>query len=294
MRPEEHPEALLDRALRGALEPDAQATLERHLAACSVCAAQVSLAPRFERELAPQARDQLLDARALEAAMRRMQQSPPAARRRALPPWFRWAAAAALLVSGVTGAAAVIGRRIASRPAIPTPPAVDPPASRASIPAVEVAPRDAPAPVEAPAPLARPGARTSAHRSAPPAVTAGLLFEQGETLRRAGRTDAAIATYRRLQATFPETPEARLSLAFAGQLLLKQRRPEEALAQFDRHLKAGGEVGEEALAGRATALEELQRRADAVAAWKSLLARYPGSVYAERARARLDRLNERR
>ena len=119
MRAEEHPEGLIDRALRAALEPEAQATLDRHLAACSVCAAQLAMAPRFARELAPQARDQALDLRALEAAMRRMQQEPPVVRRRALPPWFRWAAAAALLVFGVSGAAAVIGRRIARRPAVP-------------------------------------------------------------------------------------------------------------------------------------------------------------------------------
>jgi hypothetical protein len=295
MRSEEHPEALIDRAMRGALDPDGQVTLEQHLAACSVCAAQLSLAPRFERELAPQARDQVLDVRALEAAMRRMQQSPPVARRRALPSWFRWAAAAALLVSGVTGAAAVIGRKIASRPAIQAPPpAVEPPAARAPTRAIEVAPAEAPGPAQEPAPAERPPVKTSAHRFAPPAVTAAALFEQGERLRREGRADAAIAIYRRLQATFPETPEGRLSFAFAGQLLLKQRRPDDALAQFDRHLKAGGEVGEEALAGRATALEELHRTADAVAAWKSLLARYPGSVYAERARTRLDHLNERR
>src|SRR5262249_52451187 len=111
--------------------------------------------------------------------------------------------------------------------------------------------------------------------------------------RREGHGDAAVATYRRLQAMFPETPEARLSSAFAGQLLLGQRRPGEALAQFDRHLKMGGEVGEEALAGRATALEELHRTADAIAAWKNLLARYPGSVYAGRARERIDELTER-
>ena len=113
-------------------------------------------------------------------------------------------------------------------------------------------------------------------------------------MRREGRADAAVVTYRRLQATFPETPEARLSFAFAGQLLLKQHRPADALAQFDRHLEASGEVGEEALVGRATALEELHRDAEAIAAWKSLLARYPGSVYAGRARARLDELIERR
>jgi TolA-binding protein len=291
MTTEEHPEQLIDRALRGALDPEAQTILERHLAACAVCAAQLSLAPRFERELAPQPRDQALDLRALEAVMQRMRQSPPGTQRRALPSWFRWAAAAALLVFGVTAAAAVIGRRIAPRPAPASPPAaVEPPARRAPAGPVEAAPAEAPAPPEAlPAKAAPP-----AHASSQPAVTAAALFERGEKLRREGRADAAIATYRRLQTTFPETPEARLSFAFAGQLLLERRRPADALAQFDRHLKTGGAVGEEALAGRAAALEELHRTADAIAAWKDLLGRYPGSVYAGRARARLDELTERR
>jgi tetratricopeptide (TPR) repeat protein len=292
MRAEEHPEALIDRALHGVLDPSAQASLDRHLAACSVCAAALSLAPRFARELAPQARDQALDLRALEAAMRRMQQEPPVVRRRALPAWFRWAAAAALLVFGISGAAAVIARRMTARPAIPAPaPTVEPPAGRAPAHPGEDPPAEAPAPSE-PAP-SKPA--PSAHPSPRPGITAAALFERGETLRREGRADAAIATYRRLQATFPETPEARLSSAFAGQLLLEHRRPDEALAQFDRHLSAGGEVGqvgEEALAGRAMALEALRRSTDAIAAWKSLLARYPGSVYAARARARLDDLNK--
>ena len=51
-------------------------------------------------------------------------------------------------------------------------------------------------------------------------------------------------------------------------------------------------MGEEALAGRAAALEQLNRTADAIAAWKSLLERYPGSIYAARARARLAQLGE--
>jgi tetratricopeptide (TPR) repeat protein len=290
MRAEEHPEELIDRALRGALDPAAQATLDRHLGVCPECAAQVSLAPRFERELAPQARDQALDLRALEAAMVRMRQAPPAPRRRALPAWFGWAAAAALLVVGVSAAAAVIGRKIARRPPVPAPaPAVESPPARATIRPVEAPPADAPAPLAPPPPVKAPAARAAVQ----PAVTAAVLFERGEALRRGGHAGAAIATYRRLQATFPETPEARLSFAFAGQLLLAQRRPGEALAQFDRHLKAGGEVGEEALAGRATALEQLRRSADAIAAWKALLARHPGSVYAGRARARLDELERR-
>jgi len=288
MRAEEHPEELIDRAMQGALDPEAQATLDRHLAGCTVCAAQLSLTPRFERELAPQARDQALDQRALDAAMARMQQAPRATQRRAVPSWLRWAAAWALLACGVTATAAVIGRRIVLRPPIQAPAtAVVPPETRGEK-VFEAMPEEFPPELAPPKPPP-----VKAHAPVP-AVTAAMLFERGEKLRREGRADAAVATYRQLQTKFPETAEARLSFAFAGQLLLKQRRPGDALAQFDRHLKAGGEVGEEALAGRATALEELHRTADAIAAWKSLLARYPGSVYGERARARLAELNERR
>jgi len=281
-----HPEELIDRAAQGRLDPGEQATLDRHLAGCSVCAAQVSLAPRFARELAPQARDAASDDLAIEAAMARMRQSPLA--RRGVPGWFRWAAAAALLVCGVTAGAAVIKQRLASRAPIvqplPAPPAVPP-----RIRTVAPAPEEAPPQPEIPPAKAPP----PAHRPAPP-VTAAELFERAEQQRREGRAAGAIATYRRLQSTFPETAEAGLSYALAGQLLLKQGRPGDALAQFDRSLKSDGAVGEEALAGRATALEQLHRTADAIAAWKQFLARYPGSVYAERARARLGELNERR
>ena len=58
--------------------------------------------------------------------------------------------------------------------------------------------------------------------------------------------------------------------------------------------RLGGDVGEEALAGRADALEQLNRTAEAIVAWKSLLERYPGSIYAARARAHLAQLGERR
>jgi len=289
MTADQHPEDLIDRAVQGRLEPAEQAALNHHLAGCAACAAHVSLAPRFARDLAPQARDAALDQRAIEAAMARMQQSP-SLRRRPAPSWVRWAAAVALLVS-VTAGAAVIGHRIVSRPASPPPaPAVERPAPRAPVRPVGPAPAEAPVPDEAPPAKATPPARASAQ----PAVTAAALFERAEQQRREGRVDAAVATFRRLQSAFPATAEAHLSYALAGQLLLKQGRPGDALAQFDRNLRSAGEVGEEALAGRATALEQLHRTADAIAAWKSLLARYPGSVYAERARARLDALNERR
>jgi tetratricopeptide (TPR) repeat protein len=287
MRADEHPEELIDRARRGGLAPEEQATLERHLAGCAVCAGQLSLAQQFEQELAPQARDELLYQRAVDGALRRVQRSPAAGRRRALPRWSRWAAAAALLAFGVTGAAAVIKRRMAARPPVQPPvPAVEPPAAHP--------PAEAPvAPEPAPAKAAPP-----AHAAPHPVVTAGALFEQAEKLRREGHADAAIATYRRLQARFPATSEGRLSFALAGQLLLARGRPGDALAQFDRHLSVDGQgeegegVREEALAGKATALEQLHRTPQAIAAWKSLLARYPRSVYAGRARERLEQLTK--
>jgi hypothetical protein len=287
MMADEHPEDLIDRARQGALVPETQAILDRHLAGCPVCAQQLALAPRFERELAPQARDEILYQRAVEGAIRRMQQSPLSRRKHPLPRWSRWAAAAVLLMAGVT-AAAVIGRRIPPRAPIPLRlSAAEPPAPRPPLPPDEAAPAEAPAPPESPPPRSTPSRHASPHS---PTITAAALFEQGEKLRREGHTDAAIATYRRLQATFPSTAEARLSFAFGGELLLKQGSAADALVQFDRHLSLDGEVGEEALAGRATALEQLHRTSEAAAAWKSLLSRYPRSIYVERARERLEQL----
>jgi TolA-binding protein len=285
-----HPEELIDRAMQGALDPHERSRLDRHLAQCAACAAHVAMAPRFEQELAPQPRDEILDRRAVEAAMlgmQRTQRHSPVGRSQAWPRWLRLAAAGVLLASGVTATAAIIARKISPRAPVESPVlrAVAPPAARAATPPV------APA-AEVPEPREQPGPSEVAPRSstARSAVTAAVLFERAGKLRREGHADAAIAGYRRLQETFPDAREAQVSFALAGQLLLERGRPGDALAQFDRHPKIGGDVGEEALAGRAAALEQLNRTADAIAAWRSLLERYPGSIYAARARTRLAQL----
>jgi len=287
MRADEHPEELIDRVRRGSLAPEEQATLQPHLEGCAVCALQISLVPQFEREVAPQLRDALLAERAVEVALQRMQRSPRVGRVRRFPRRSRWAAAA-LFVFGVTVAAAII-RRTAPPRVIRSPvPVVASPTAVAPIRPAELPPAmpEAPSPKPAPAPAAHGAAHTT--------VTAEALFERAESLRREGRADAAVATYRRLQANFPETAEAQLSFVLAGKLLLERRRPGDALAQFDRHSSAAGNVGEELLAGRATALEQLHSPSEAIAAWKSLLARYPRTVYAERAHARLAQLTQHR
>ena len=124
-----------------------------------------------------------------------------------------------------------------------------------------------------------------------PRLTAGELFEQARALGREGKIDAAVAIHLRLQRTYPATAEADLSWALAGRLLLDRDRPAEALAQFNLHLARGGAADEEALAGRAAALQKLGRHVDEAIAWRALVARHPGSVYVDRARARLRELS---
>jgi len=75
MRADEHPEHLIDGALRGVLAPEEQALLNRHVAGCLACARHVSLAERFERELAPRPGDALLYPRAVEAALTRIRRA---------------------------------------------------------------------------------------------------------------------------------------------------------------------------------------------------------------------------
>ena len=301
MRAGEHPEELIDRAGRGALDPDEQAILQRHLEACAVCALQLSLASRFERELAPQPRDSLLSERAVEGAM----QAPAggaANRSRAAVP--------ALVSLGGGGAAGVRrdrGRRghqtTGSRRGLRSRPRFPPSHLRRRLRrSVRWQPPPAEAPVIPEAPPPEPAAKApSAHGAAHPAITAEVLFERAEKLRRAGRADAAIATYRRLQAGISGDGGDPAVVRARGHAAPRARAPgrgavavRSAPRRGRRSQRRRGEVGEEALAGRATALEQLHRTSEAIAAWKSLLARYPRSVYAGRARARLDQLIEHR
>ena len=71
-------------------------------------------------------------------------------------------------------------------------------------------------------------------------------------------------------------------------------QPAEALSMFQAYLDANDSaLREEAMVGRARALMRLSRAADERRAWGALLQSYPGSVHAERARARLRELDSR-
>jgi tetratricopeptide (TPR) repeat protein len=117
--------------------------------------------------------------------------------------------------------------------------------------------------------------------------SAAALFAQALALRSEGKVDAAIAAHLRLQRIYPTARETRLSFALAGRLLLERGSPDQALAQFNQYLAQPGDVAEEALVGRATALGRLGRSAAEASAWREVLESHPGSIYANRAKQRL-------
>ena len=111
----------------------------------------------------------------------------------------------------------------------------------------------------------------------------------------AGDGERARALYARLARLAPGTPAAAVAEMGIGLILVERPGPENARAAlegFDRYLAAApdGALREEAIAGRAQALDTLGERAQAAAAWRQLLDDYPLSVQAPLARRRLETL----
>ncbi|MBW2457667.1 MAG: tetratricopeptide repeat protein [Deltaproteobacteria bacterium] len=126
-----------------------------------------------------------------------------------------------------------------------------------------------------------------------PAVdkTAATLFDRAAEARTAGRYEAALEIYRDLQRRFPDSHEAQASHAIVARLLLDTGRAEDALADYDEYLADGGApLTEEAMVGRGRAYQRLGRNEAEQAAWRALLLRFPESVHAHHARARLEAL----
>jgi TolA-binding protein len=154
-------------------------------------------------------------------------------------------------------------------------------------PVVEAPEKANPAPVvETPAEVDEPEKEAPKAEKVP---TAAELFANATRARRDKKDDEAIRLYRELQRRYPESREAKASRVVLGQLLLDRTDPNQALGEFDKYLdgEKKGTVTEEALVGRAVALQKLGKTADERAAWKQLLAKFPNSVHAPRAKARL-------
>jgi hypothetical protein len=302
-----HPEELLEKEACGSLDASERARLDAHLAHCVTC--------RMERQLRADFADELEAEVPLEKVIglgiERASVVPPAResvmilrgprKRRHRAVWLL--AAAAVLVGGV--AAAAIGIRevqwAAPVPVTATPaPVVSQesthPKTHLSVAPVEVA---EPAPTAA-EPVATAVAATAiasphrAHAVSVPVVGPAELFETLSAARRAGEYARVLDTDRDLEQHYPTSREAQVCRAIVGRLLLDRGDPGGALAKFDSYLANGaGDLGEEAMAGRAMALDRLGRSDDAVRAWAALAAAFPNSAYAARARARLENSNGR-
>ncbi len=133
-----------------------------------------------------------------------------------------------------------------------------------------------------------------AERASPKVDPAAALFADANRARRDGNAERAVTLYRALQSGYPSSSESELSRALLAQLLLDRGSPEAALAGFDRYLAQGAPVlSAEALVGRARALEQLGKPAQAAAAWREVQNRFAGSVHARLAATRLAALGTR-
>jgi len=127
----------------------------------------------------------------------------------------------------------------------------------------------------------------------PPSSAAAIFSDAGDARRR-GAYDEAIRLYGDLTQRYPHSTEALNAHAIVARILLDRGDASGALGHFDAYLASGaGSLREEALVGRALALERLGRSSDEAAAWNALLDAYPQSVHAARARARMAALGGR-
>lgn len=306
-----HPEELFDRARRGIASPQEAQRLRAHVEICRACRFEHALFTDCAEGAATWAGDQLVLARVRHATIRALDRrlcDRSGFIRRSSRLRITLLAAAALVVFGaVTAAGATFARRtwrltFERKVEVPVLPA------QAEAPKAVVAarapgdversptldpPLPSPAPVEAsPRAAARHAALPDRAKPAE-APTAAELFTRANRARRGGDPNEALRIYRELQTSFPGSPEELLSRVVIGRLLLDRLGDARgALAQFDGYLANSwhASLREEALVGRALALGRLGRHAEEKTTWAALLAGYPNSASAERARARMAEL----
>ncbi len=287
-RGSDHLDGLLERALADKATDAELGVLHEHTKNCAACAALLELGPQLAARLVEPKPDSERDQRAVARALAAR---PRHARSRRATAVVGLSAAAVLF--GSLAAAQYLGVLL-PRPATTTMGTSlkgPPPAPGAGGPARKALPAPAPdEPGQAAAPEPIPSEPAARGATEEPNESASELFSEGNQLRRNGRDALAIEAYRRLQQAYPQSGEATLSYATLGALLLQRGDAKGALAQFDGYVARGGPVLEEALAGRARALGQLGDRTREAQAWKRLLDRFPRSVHAARARARLAEL----
>ncbi len=307
-----HPEELIDRARRGGISVEEAARLRAHLAGCSACRFEHLLADDCARAAVGDgspAGDAAVWARVQRRARSAVRSGGGAftsrgAWRRRRPARLVYAFAAVFVFAAAVAAATTAVRRVWSGPGVETTAETRPPRRAATAPRVEVAklatvpPAELPV-TEAPAETASVPSSTPSSRSrtrvhvARPAESPAELFARANGARRAGHTREAARFYQQLQREFPGSSEELVSRVTLGRWMLDRLHdPAGALGRFDSYLAnpVHTALREEALIGRALALERLGRRTEERGAWTAFLAAFPGSVYAERAHGRLEAL----
>ena len=280
----DHLDELMQRMQQRSISKSELMQLRAHAATCEACALLLELGPKLAEAVAPRESDVFLDQRVVSRALGRAR-----AGRRGRAALVLAVSAAAMLVGSVA-AARYFGAWPARAEAPAEAPAARAPSSARAVSA-PLPPAQAHQEVEAAGPALPAVSADPASASAPrPNESAAELFASANQLRRIGQDAAAVAAYRGLQQRYPSSPEARLSRATLGTLLLQRGDASGALQQFDGYIQVGGPVLEEALAGRARALGVLGDVRAEARAWQTLLERFPGSVHAARARTRLAEL----
>lgn len=318
-----HPEELFDKAALGTLSASERIWLDGHLEQCEVC--------RFEQQARADFDAEPMDTRNVDSLVTRALSGAPVSQKtfgRSSRRTVALMAGTALVFSTMASFAAVaqwtgVWPKIVEVFATPRPaPAIVPAPSRHSgstrtpervpepiAPVEETPTSPAPSSIEEQPPIAaRPSLDSarderaapvrSVKRAPPPPVAALLenastLFDQANQARVQGAHERAVQDYRGLLERFPSAPEANLTRATLGRLLLDTGDAANALTQLDAYLRSGElTLREEVLSSRAVALSRLNRTAEEKAAWSALLDSYPDSIHSARAKARLEELGQ--
>jgi TolA-binding protein len=213
--------------------------------------------------------------------------------RRAMAPYFLGREGNTTPYGEATPATVTAGHPAALRPSTPVAAAPPPGTIEAPPATLDLAPPPSAgtAVAAAPPPAVLPPAVTAV---APPPVAAppegpAPLFGAETDARRRGDTARMLELHAQLVARFPGSHEAQVSRMMVARLLLDRGDAAGALSGFDAYLRAGGgELREDALAGRATALERMGRTGDARRAWMALLDQYPNTAYGAHARSQVE------
>jgi TolA-binding protein len=323
-----HPEDLFDRARRGMASAQEVQRLHAHLESCPACRYEYTLARDCAEGAADLPGDEALLGRVRAGAARALRTSAlsrQGGRLRRRPPRVLLLAAAAVVFLATLTAGATFARRAynrifarnveqtissshesgTTRKPAPLPAgrsaadddlgrssADNPPEAQIAPPELDDSARVGEEPSHA-SPSRAPTAAMDRAKTVEPAASAAELFARANLARRRGDVNEAAHLYRDLQSSFPGSPEEIVSRVTLGRLLLDRLGDARgALVQFDSYLAnpTHGALREEALIGRALALGRLHRQAEEKGAWAALVAAYPKSAYAERARARLEEL----